>query len=158
MRRASAVFFVLGPGLELGLGPWLLTRWEVGEALPGGPVRVAGAFLVAAGLAVLVHAYLRFADDGRGTPAGVVAPERLVATGIYRRVRNPMYVATAAALVGEALVLRRPVLLLAAGAYLIAFAIFVRVYEERVLAQRFGATYAAYRREVPGWLPRLRPR
>lgn len=152
------MFFVLGPGLEAGLGPWLLTRWEVGDALPGAlAVRGAGVLLIVAGLAVLVHAFVRFAHDGSGTPAGVAPPARLVATGAYRHVRNPMYVATAAVIVGEALLLRRPVLLLAAAAYVSAFAVWVRLAEERLLAERFGADYEAYRQAVPGWLPRLRP-
>lgn len=69
--------------------------------------------------------------------------------------RNPMYVAFAAAIVGQALLLSRPVLLLYATALLIALAAFVRLSEERTLARRFGAQYEAYRKQVPGWWPRL---
>jgi protein-S-isoprenylcysteine O-methyltransferase Ste14 len=77
--------------------------------------------------------------------------------GAYRHVRNPMYVATAAVIAGEALVLRRPVLLVAAAVYCAAFAAFTRVHEEPRLRRRFGAQYDAYRAAVPGWRPRLRP-
>ena len=77
--------------------------------------------------------------------------------GLYRHVRNPMYVAVVGAILGQALLLARPVLVvygLAAGAGMAAF---VRWHEEPVLAARYGDEYAAYRRNVRGWLPRLRP-
>ena len=155
---ATAVFFLVSPGLELVVGPWLLTGFERGDALPGGPaLPVLGALLLAGGVAVILHAFVRFVADGRGTPSPAAPPQRLVVTGAYRHVRNPVYVATAAAIVGEALLLGRPVLLLAAGAYAAALAAWARLREEPALAERFGAEYVAYRRAVPGWLPRLRP-
>jgi protein-S-isoprenylcysteine O-methyltransferase Ste14 len=77
---------------------------------------------------------------------------------VYRYVRNPMYVTVLAAIVGQASLLGRLVLLLyAAGAWLV-IAAFVRFYEEPTLAGRFGADYEGYRRAVPAWWPRLRPR
>ncbi|HEY8582523.1 MAG TPA: methyltransferase, partial [Capillimicrobium sp.] len=81
----------------------------------------------------------------------------LVVGGPYRFVRNPMYVATAAVIAAEGLVLARPVLLLAAAAYLTAFAVYVRRAEEPQLARRFGASWARYRAAVPGWRPRATP-
>lgn len=154
----SALFFLAGPGLEAGVGPWLLTGWERG----GGPLdhpasRVVGIVLIVAGLAVLVHAYARFALEGSGTPAPVAPPEHLVVRGAYRHVRNPMYVATAAVICGQGLLLAQPVLLAAAALYCLALGLWTRFAEERVLRERFGASYDAYRRAVPGWLPRLRP-
>jgi protein-S-isoprenylcysteine O-methyltransferase Ste14 len=154
----SAVFFVLAPGVVVGLIPWLLTRWQAREPLPyWAPARVLGAILLVAGLAVLIQAFVRFVVEGFGTPAPVAAPERLVVGGVYRHVRNPMYVAVLAAIVGQALLLGRLGLLLyAAVAWLIAAA-FVRWYEEPALTRRFGADYEAYRRAVPAWWPRLHP-
>jgi protein-S-isoprenylcysteine O-methyltransferase Ste14 len=154
----SVLFFLLGPGLEAGAGPWLLTRWRPGD----GPLdllalRVLGGLLVVAGLVVLVHAFARFVLDGTGTPAPVAPPGRLVVRGAYRHVRNPMYVATAAVIAGQGLLLARPVLLAAAGVYCLALGLWTRACEERVLRERFGAQYDAYRRAVPGWLPRVRP-
>jgi protein-S-isoprenylcysteine O-methyltransferase Ste14 len=100
---------------------------------------------------------VRFVVEGFGTPAPVAAPERLVVGGVYRYVRNPMYVAILATIVGQALLLGRLGLLLyAAVAWLVAAA-FVRFYEEPTLTRRFGAKYEAYRHAVPAWLPRLRP-
>jgi protein-S-isoprenylcysteine O-methyltransferase Ste14 len=163
MRRStaaigSAVFFVLAPGVVVGLIPWLLTRWQAGEPLPYWmPLRVLGGILLIAGLIALLSAFVRFVVEGLGTPAPVAAPERLVVGGVYRYVRNPMYVAVLAAIVGQALLLGRPVLLLyAAGTWLVVAA-FVRFYEEPTLTRRFGADYEAYRRAVPAWRPRLRP-
>ena len=158
LRRAaigSALFFVVAPGVVVGLVPWWLTRWEL-RPTPM-PVRVLGGLLIAVALPVLVGAFFRFARDGLGTPAPVAPTERLVVTGAYRHVRNPMYVAVVSAIVGQALLLGQPALL--AYAALVAFLVvsFVRLYEEPVLRRQFGEEYEAYRRAVPGWVPRLHP-
>jgi protein-S-isoprenylcysteine O-methyltransferase Ste14 len=160
MRKAvaaagSAVFFVLAPGVMGGLIPWGLTGWEAKDTWA--PLRVLGAVLIAAGLVVLVQAFVRFVVEGVGTPAPVAPTEHLVIGGLYRHVRNPMYVAVAAIIVGQALVLGRPALLFYAAAFLALTATFVRLYEEPTLSQRYGAEYEAYRRAVPGWWPRRRP-
>jgi protein-S-isoprenylcysteine O-methyltransferase Ste14 len=163
MRRptaalGSAVFFLLAPGVVMGLIPWLLTRWQMRESLPyWAPMRVVGGVLLVAGLIVLIWAFVRFVVEGFGTPAPVAAPERLVVGGVYRYVRNPMYVAVLAAIVGQALLLGRLGLLLYAGAAWLVVAVFARWYEEPTLTRRFGTDYEAYRRAVPAWWPRLRP-
>jgi protein-S-isoprenylcysteine O-methyltransferase Ste14 len=163
MRRpiaavGSAVFFLVGPGTVVGLIPWLLTRWQVREPLPyWAPMRVLGGILLVAGLIVLVQAFVRFVVEGLGTPVPVAAPERLVVGGLYRYVRNPMYVAILAAIVGQALLLGQLGLLLYAAASWLIAAAFVRFYEEPTLTRRFGADYEAYRRAVPAWWPRLHP-
>jgi protein-S-isoprenylcysteine O-methyltransferase Ste14 len=163
MRRptaaiGSAVFFLLAPGVVVGLIPWLLTRWQAGEPLPYWmPLRLIGVVLLISGLIALLSAFVRFVVEGLGTPAPVAAPERLVVGGVYRYVRNPMYVAVLAAIVGQALLLGRPVLLLYAAGVWLVVAAFVRFYEEPTLTRRFGADYEAYRRAVPAWWPRLRP-
>src|SRR5215212_2865454 len=154
----SAVFFLLAPGVVVGLIPWLLTRWQVREPLPyWAPVRVVGGILLIAGLIALVQAFVRFVVEGFGTPAPVAAPERLVVGGVYRYVRNPMSVAVLAAIVRQALLLGRLGLLLYAGGAWLVVAVFIRWYEEPTLTRRFGADYEAYRRAVPAWLPRLHP-
>src|SRR5918994_2056961 len=108
----SAVFFVLAPGVVVGLIPWWLTRWQSREALPYWmPVRALGAVLIGAGLIALVGAFVRFVVEGLGTPAPVAAPERLVVGGGYRYVRNPMYVGVVAAIVGQGFLFSRPRLL-----------------------------------------------
>jgi protein-S-isoprenylcysteine O-methyltransferase Ste14 len=165
VRRAtaaagSAVFFVLTPGVVAGLVPWWLTGWRVRQPAPAWvwwPARVVGGVLVAAGVAVLLHAFARFVTEGIGTPAPVAPTRHLVVGGLYRYVRNPMYLAVLAVIVGQALVLGQPVLLPYAAAVGVAVAAFVRGYEEPALRDRYGAEYDAYRRSVPGWWPR-RPR
>ena len=154
----SAVFFLVGPGIVVGLIPWLLTSWQVCEPVTyWAPMRVLGVILLGAGLITLIVALVRFVVEGLGTPAPIAAPERLVVGGLYRYVRNPMYVAILAALVGQALLLGQLGLLLYAAALGLISVAFVRWYEEPALTRRFGADYEAYRRAVPAWWPRLRP-
>ncbi|HKF78692.1 MAG TPA: isoprenylcysteine carboxylmethyltransferase family protein [Candidatus Dormibacteraeota bacterium] len=154
----SALFFVLAPGTVVGLVPWLLTGWRVRDPLPYWlPLRVAGAVLLGAGVGAAVHAFVRFVVEGLGTPAPVAAPGRLVIGGLYRHVRNPMYVALLAAILGEALLLGQPSLVVYAAVVAVISNLFVRLYEEPELSRRFGEQYDAYRRAVPGWWPRLRP-
>jgi protein-S-isoprenylcysteine O-methyltransferase Ste14 len=164
MRRpaaaiGSAGFFLVGLGIVVGLIPWLLTGWQVRKPVPyyWAPMRVLGVMLLVAGLITLVRAFVRFVVEGLGTPAPIAAPELLVVGGLYRYVRNPMYVAILAAIVGQALLLGQLGLLLYAAALGLISVAFVRWYEEPALTRRFGADYEAYRRAVPGWWPRLRP-
>jgi protein-S-isoprenylcysteine O-methyltransferase Ste14 len=160
MRRrsaalGSALFFAVAPGVMAGLVPWLLTGWDAYD-LPLA-LRVIGGLVTAAGAAFLIHAFARFVIEGLGTPAPVAPPERLVVGGIYRWVRNPMYVAVMATILGQALLLGRWVLLEWALVFWALTAAFVHFYEEPNLRRRFGADYEEYLRTVPGWVPR-RPR
>jgi len=151
----SAAFFVLAPGVVAGVVPWALTGWDAGSA--PGIVRVAGAALTVAGAAIVVAEFARFVREGRGTPAPVAPTERLVVGGLYRYVRNPMYLGVGTTIVGQALLLARPVLALYAAVFFAVVAAFLRHYEEPALVGQFGAEYEAYRRAVPAWRPRLRP-
>lgn len=159
----SAVFFAAAPGTVAAVVPWLLTRWEAGGPLPGPlawatlPLRIAGGALVLAGGAVVVNAFVRFVIEGFGTPAPVAPPERLVVGGLYRHVRNPMYVGVLAAILGQAALLLRHELLVYAAIVFAAVYGFVRVYEEPKPRELFGREYETYRAAVPGWWPRLRP-
>jgi protein-S-isoprenylcysteine O-methyltransferase Ste14 len=163
VRRARAaagslVFLVVAPGVVAGVVPWALTGWEAASPPPArGILGVGGAVLLAAGVVVLLEAFVQFVREGLGTPAPVAPTERLVVGGLYRHVRNPMYLAVEATVVGQALLLGRPILLAYAAILAVAFWAFVRSYEEPTLARRYGREYEAYRRAVPGWVPRLRP-
>jgi protein-S-isoprenylcysteine O-methyltransferase Ste14 len=151
----AALFFLVGPGLEAGVAPWLLTSgFEVRAEWPV-PLRVLGVLLIVGGLVVVIDCFRRFVIEGLGTPAPSAPPPVLVVRGAYRFVRNPMYVATAAIIVGEGLLLGQPILLVGAAAYVLALAGLVRFHEERVMRERFGAEYDEYRRRVPAWVPRL---
>ena len=151
----SAAFLVLVPGVVAGLVPWLLTGWQMHDAPLA--ARIAGGALIALGVAFLLHAFARFVVEGLGTPAPVAPTERLVIGGIYRYVRNPMYLAVGATIVGQSLLLGQPGLLAYAAAFGVVVFGFVRLYEEPTLSAQFGSSYDAYRRAVPGWLPRLHP-
>jgi protein-S-isoprenylcysteine O-methyltransferase Ste14 len=151
----SALFFAVAPGVVAGLIPFGVTGWEGSPWW--GPLRVVGLALVVAGGAVLVHAFSRFVVEGLGTPAPVAPTEHLVVGGLYRHVRNPMYVAVTAAILGQALLFGSVALVVYGGVVWAACATFVRVHEEPALSRRYGARYDAYRRAVPAWIPRLRP-
>jgi len=154
----SLVFFVLVPGVVAGLVPWLLTGWQARGPLPYWvPLWIVGSILIAAGVLVLVHAFARFVVEGLGTPAPVAPTERLVVGGLYRFVRNPMYLAVAAIILGQALALGQPILLLYTATFAVAVAAFVRWYEEPTLRRQFGEQYETYRRAVPAWWPRREP-
>ena len=149
----TSVFFAVAPGTVCGLVPWLLTGWHSGQDY-GIAARTAGWILVAAGAAVLLLAFARFVTEGLGTPAPVAPTEHLVVGGLYRYVRNPMYVAVVATIAGQGLLLGRPVLFAWAAVVTAAVSAFVISYEQPTLARRYGAEYEAYRRDVPAWLPR----
>jgi protein-S-isoprenylcysteine O-methyltransferase Ste14 len=150
----TAVFFVLAPGGNAVLIPWLITRWQHPDH---GPAAVSGIVLVAAGAAVVVVSFVRFVTEGRGTPAPVAPTETLVVGGLYRFVRNPMYVGVAWVIAGQALLFRSWGVVVWLVIFVFAVVSFVKAYEEPQLAEQFGASYERYRRAVPGWWPRLTP-
>src|SRR5918998_1068810 len=137
MRAAAGTvtFLVIAPGVVAGLVPWLLTAWGANEWWLG--VRWLGGAMIAAGLAVLLEAFARFVLEGIGTPAPIAPTERLVVGGAYRYVRNPMYLAVAALILGQALLLGQSGLLLYAVVVCVVFAVFVKVYEEPTLRRRY---------------------
>jgi protein-S-isoprenylcysteine O-methyltransferase Ste14 len=154
----SLAFLAIAPGVVAVLIPWWLTGWAKEEPLPGWTgLRALGWVLVGAGALVLIQAFARFVDEGLGTPAPVAPTRRLVIGGLYRYVRNPMYLAVAATLFGQALIFGQPMLLLYAGAFLLTVAAFVHWYEEPTLRRQFGPKYEAYLQAVPGWWPRRTP-
>jgi protein-S-isoprenylcysteine O-methyltransferase Ste14 len=154
----SVVFFLLAPCVVAGVVPWWLTRWEMREPLGYWTLlRLLGIAVLVAGAVVLMHSFVRFVVEGVGTPAPAAPTEHLVVGGLYRFVRNPMYIAVVAAIIGQGLLLWQPVLFVYAFGLSVVFACFVHWYEEPRLARRFGDEYDAYRRAVPAWLPRLRP-
>jgi protein-S-isoprenylcysteine O-methyltransferase Ste14 len=154
----SLVFFVVAPGTVAGWIPFRLTNWRMQPpllAVPG--LRVVGATLLVVGLVSLVESFLRFAIVGLGTPAPVAPPTRLVISGQYRHVRNPMYVAVLAIVIGQSLVLGSVVLLRYAVLVWLVVHAFVLLYEEPALKAQFGPSYDAYRENVGRWWPRIRP-
>ena len=151
----NLIFVVALPGSVAGWIPWyLVRRW--GLTIPGNrwPQWVAAA-LIAQGAAILLVCVYEFARRGRATPAPIDAPRVLVVSGLYRYVRNPMYVGVTVALAGWALLFESGGLALYGVCVFAGFNAFVILYEEQVLASRFGDDYHRYRSSVGRWLPRL---
>ncbi len=111
------------------------------------------------GFAVAVRCIWDFGRTGRGTPAPMAPPQRLVVAGFYRFVRNPMYTGFFVGWFGLWIIFGRANLtaLLTAAAMILTVVLFVRLYEEPTLRQKFGADYEEYCRNVPRWVPRVRP-
>jgi protein-S-isoprenylcysteine O-methyltransferase Ste14 len=156
LARAAVVaaFFV-------SLWTWFFPRWfarSKGVALELHPTAVSIALMVA-GAAIMLRCVWDFAWTGRGTPAPFDPPRRLVVNGLYRWVRNPMYVGMGVFLIGEALALpavTREMLIMAAVCW-IAVTGFILLYEEPTLRRLFGDDYIEYCRNVRRWIPRLTP-
>ena len=154
----TAVFFVLAPGANAGLVPWLITGWHRRDSGVGPAdlaADLAGGLLVVLGLVAVAACFVRFVTEGRGTPAPMAPTEELVVGGLYRFVRNPMYVAVGSVIAGQALLFRSAGVALWLAVFLSAVVAFVKGYEEPRLAEQFGESYERYRRAVPGWWPRL---
>jgi protein-S-isoprenylcysteine O-methyltransferase Ste14 len=155
---ASCLHFAAAPGVVVGAIPWLITGWESGEPMWPAAIRIVGAIVAVGGLSVVAAEFARFVREGGGSPAPPAPTRRLVTGGLYRHVRNPMYVSVILAIVGQAMMLSRPALFVYAGAVAICVTAFVRAYEEPTLARSFGDEYDHYREAVPRWWPRVRLR
>lgn len=161
MRRAwailgSTIFFVLAPVTVAGLAPWWISRWRVETSL-WSPVRIIGGLLITAGALVLLDSFARFALQGLGTPAPVFPTRHLVITGLYRYVRNPMYVAVIATIAGQAMIFGSLHVLEYGVLVWLGFHLFVIAYEEPKLRSSFGPEYERFCAGVPRWIPRLTP-
>ena len=151
----SALFLMLAPGTIAGLVPWLIVGWPAPIAHPA--LATLGGLVLALGLVLLVECFTRFAVQGRGTPAPVAPPQRLIVTGAYRHVRNPMYVAVVSLILGQAALFANVDVLIYGLVMWAGFHAFVLGYEEPTLRRQFPQDYAAFTAAVPRWIPRLTP-
>ncbi|NEX94099.1 isoprenylcysteine carboxylmethyltransferase family protein [Caulobacter sp. 17J65-9] len=160
-RKAAALgtlLFLLAPATVACLVPWWISGWWIGPPLLGLELgRWIGAALTVAGLGLLLDCYARFVLQGFGTPAPVAPPSRLVVGGVYRHVRNPIYVAVTAVVFGQGLLFGSAALLAYAVLVWLVSHLFVLLYEEPDLRRRFPDDYPAYVAGVPRWIPRLTP-
>lgn len=161
MRRlfaiiGSALFLVIAPGTVTGLVPWWISRWRMQPPfLNFFPFRVAGVLLILIGLSGLLDSFVRFALKGLGTPAPVFPTRHLVVTGLYRYVRNPMYISVVSLILGQGLLLGNLRVLEYGLLVWLAFHLFVLFYEEPTLRSTFGKEYESFCARVPRWIPRL---
>ena len=152
----SAIFLVIAPGFVAGLVPWWLSHWQLNPPFFGmWFLRVVGGFLITVGAIGLLDSFTRFAVQGLGTPAPIFPTRHLVVTGLYRHVRNPMYVAVISTILGQGLLLGNVRLLEYGGLVWLLFHSFVLVYEEPTLRASFGSEYKQFCDAVPRWIPRF---
>src|SRR6185436_12142165 len=150
----SLAFLVLAPGIVAGLVPWLITHWGPLPPVDGpDSLRWSGLILIVAGVVVVLEAFARFAWEGLGTPAPVAPTRTLVVSGLYRFVRNPMYVAVTALIFGQAVLFASWGVALYGVVVVAAFHTFVTLYEEPTLRATYGEEYDGYRAATPRWIP-----
>jgi len=156
MLLLRSIFFTfLLPGSVTILIPYLILRADSGR-LNFGPIRYAGLPLIVIGAAGLLWCIWQFFAEGRGTLAPVDPPKELVVNGLYRVVRNPMYVSVMLVLLGETLYFASAGIFIAAIIFFLATHLFIIFYEEPHLEKQFGDSYEEYRKRVGRWFPRSR--
>jgi protein-S-isoprenylcysteine O-methyltransferase Ste14 len=150
----SSLFLILVPGLLLVAFPiWLMGNSPA--LIDVGSLRWCALPFWTVGGVTMLWCFYDFTTKGRGTPAPIDPPRELVASGPYRCVRNPMYVAGLTALLGHALWWPSLSLIAAPAIFFLATHTFVTLYEEPNLRKKFGAAYEQYCRDVPRWIPRF---
>ncbi len=139
---------------------WLTSSWEPGWSL-GMPLDllpiVPGALVVLAGLVLWLRCVTLFSRVGKGTLAPWDPPRKLVVEGVYRHVRNPMITGVLAVLLGEAILFGSWAVAAWFLLFWLANLVFIVKVEEPALVDRFGRDYVAYVKNVPRWIPRIRP-
>jgi len=154
----SAAFTLFGgPALVLLYVPWAITRFRIPASEPPAQIVIASTVILV-GLAPLLESIVRFIVIGRGTLVPVAPPRHLVVTGLYRYVRNPMYVGVLISIAAEWLLFRSRGMAAELGIVALAMHLFVVLYEEPRLARTFPDEYATYKQEVRRCLPRISPR
>lgn len=155
----SIFFTFLQPGTVTVLIPfWLISSRGTGAVSSNHALRYSGLPLIVIGAAGLLWCIWDFFSAGRGTISPIDPPKHLVARGLYRYVRNPMYVAVVTTLIGEAIFFISARVLIEAGVFIVLAHLFVMCYEEPALRRRFGESYERYSQTVGRWIPRYRSR
>jgi protein-S-isoprenylcysteine O-methyltransferase Ste14 len=148
----SIFFALLLPGTVTLLLPYVILSRRAVPQWDG--LGLSGLVAILVGATILIWCIADFARVGRGTLAPVDPPKELVIRGLYRYVRNPMYVGVVLVLLGESALFRSTSLLLYTGAWFLIVNLFVMLSEEPTLRARFGESYEQYRRSVGRWIPR----
>ena len=151
----TAIFVVIVPGTVAILVPQRLRGPGAAIVSVLHSIQLLGVLLFALGVGLSLWCAWDFATKGKGTPLPIDAPRLLVVHGLYRFVRNPMYLGVAALIFGQALPYQSARIAVYGCAVFAAFTLFVRLYEEPALRRAFGLQYDEHCRRVPRWLPRI---
>lgn len=151
----SLLWTVLLPGVFAGYVPWRFFGLNRVRIDWSDPAQIAGVLIVVLGAALLGVCIFEFARSGRGTLSPMDPPRHLVVRGLYRYVRNPMYLSVTTMVLGELLLTRSTALALYWAGWFVCVNLFVMGYEEPTLRDQFGESYERYTRRVPRWIPRL---
>jgi len=162
LRRISAaivtvIFLIVVPGSVAVLVPRLILGTQLRPVSRISSIGWLGLPLVIGGAIILLDSFARFVVQGLGTPAPVFPTRHLVVSGLYRYVRNPIYVAVLSLILGQAILFGSPAILVYGLSVWIAFTLFVLLYEEPTLRRTFGREYETFCANVPRWIPRLTP-
>ena len=148
----NILFVILVPSAVAGYLPYLILRKSGDLACPSMSVRtLLSAMLCLPGICILANCVWEFAAYGRATPAPFDPPKRLVAHGMYRYTRNPMYSGVLLILLSETLLFASRAMLIYVIAVFAGFNLYVLLFEEPRLRKRFGESYKGYCRAVPRW-------
>ena len=147
----TALFSALAPGTVSVVVPLLLAR---GRPAASGVTFGLALLLLGLGAAVFLRCAWDFVVFGKGTPAPIDQPKRLVVQGLYRYSRNPMYVGVLSVIAGWAVLFGAGILVAYGALWFVIFSLFVRFYEEPYLTREFGDAYVAYTDRVGRWLPK----
>ena len=152
----TIVAAILVPGIADGYIPYLILA-HTGRRWPAhsGVLEALAVALAVLGAAAMIWVAVAFVRRGKGTPIPLDPPKEFVAQGLYRHVRNPMYVGALSVLAGEALFFRSWWILLYGAGLWTVLHVFAVLIEEPQLERRFGETYRRYKTTTPRWLPRL---
>jgi protein-S-isoprenylcysteine O-methyltransferase Ste14 len=151
----SAFWTIAFPGFFAGFVPWRYFGVSEVDFDVSNPLHVFGALLIALGAILLLTCIYEFAARGRGTLSPADPPTELVVQGLYRYVRNPMYLSVLTIVAGEIILTRSGALAVYWLLFFVAANLLVRGYEEPYLTRQFGSSYEHYMREVGRWIPRL---
>ena len=155
LAARSLLWTILLPGVFAGYVPWRFFRFGRTRFNLSNPAQLLGLLFVGAGAVLLAACIVEFARSGRGTLSPVDPPRRLVVRGLYRYVRNPMYLSVTTIVLGEGLLTWSAALGVYWAIWFLGANLFVIGYEEPTLRLRFGASYDEYRRQVGRWVPTL---
>ena len=152
----TLIFTVLVPGTIAVWIPYrLVSSPGPRGSIPLGNLRYAGLAAILIGALIYLWCAWDFAFAGKGTPAPIDPPKELVVRGLYKYVRNPMYIGVLSLVLGQAVWFEAVTLFAYAGVVFLLFSAFVFFYEEPALKRKFGDSYKSYCETVPRWLPRV---